>query len=100
MGLLAGCGPRGDDSSSPAHAAPAFVGAQTCASCHAEESAQWATSDHHAAMQEANSSSVKGDFSGARFTYAGVESSFSSEGGRYRVRTDGPDGLLADFDVT
>jgi tetratricopeptide (TPR) repeat protein len=50
-------------------------------------------------MQVANSRTVKGDFSGARFTYEGVASSFTSAGGRYRVRTDGPDGRLADFDV-
>jgi hypothetical protein len=89
----------GDGPSSPTRAAPAFVGAQACASCHAGAYAQWTISDHHEAMQVANSSTVKGDFSGARFTYNGVESSFSSEGGRYRVCTDGPDGRLADFDV-
>jgi predicted CXXCH cytochrome family protein len=50
-------------------------------------------------MQVANSVTVKGDFSGARFAYLGVESAFTSEGGRYRVRTDGPDGRLGDFDV-
>jgi tetratricopeptide (TPR) repeat protein len=97
--LLVGCGRVGDGRASPTPAAPAFVGAQACASCHAEAYGQWATSDHHEAMQVANSRTVKGDFSRARFTYAGIESSFVSEGGRYRVRTDGPDGLLADFDV-
>jgi len=98
-GLLVGCGGGSDGPSSPTQAAPAFVGALACASCHAEAYAQWAISDHHEAMQVANSSTVKGDFSGARFTYNGVESSFTSEGRRYRVRTDGPDGRLADFDV-
>ena len=98
-GLLVGCGRGGDSPSSPKQAAPAFVGAQACASCHVEANAQWAISDHHEAMQVVNGSTVKGDFSGARFTYNGVESSFTSEGGRYRVRTDGPDGRLADFDV-
>ena len=74
------CGGRGDAPSSPTQAAPAFVGAQACASCHADAIAQWAISDHHEAMQVANSSTVKGDFSGARFTYGGVESSFSVRG--------------------
>jgi predicted CXXCH cytochrome family protein len=50
-------------------------------------------------MQVANGSTVKGDFSGARLIHNGVESAFTSEGGRYRVRTDGPDGQLADFEV-
>ena len=99
-GVLAGCAGAGDDRlSSPSEAAPAFVGAQACASCHARAYAEWATSDHHEAMQVANGGTVKGDFSGARFTYGGVESSLTSDGGRYRVRTVGPDGRLADFDV-
>jgi tetratricopeptide (TPR) repeat protein len=98
-GLLAGCGRSAGVPPSSRQSAPAFVGAQACASCHATALAQWAVSDHHEAMQVANSSTVKGDFSGARFIYNGVESSFTSEGGRYRIRTDGPDGRLADFDV-
>jgi predicted CXXCH cytochrome family protein len=97
-GILVGCSGR-DRASSPMQATPAFVGAQTCAPCHAEANAQWAVSDHHEAMQVVNSSTVKGDFSGARFTYNSVESSFTADGGRYRVRTDGPDGRLADFEV-
>jgi Flp pilus assembly protein TadD len=98
-GLLAGCGQGTDVPPSSGHAAPAFVGAQACASCHAEATAQWAISDHHEAMQVVNGSTVKGDFSGVRFTHNGVESSFTSDGRRYRVRTDGPNGRLADFDV-
>jgi predicted CXXCH cytochrome family protein len=98
-GLLAGCGKAADVPPSSGQAEPVFVGAQACASCHAEANTQWAISDHHESMQVVNSSTVKGDFSGTRFTYHGVESSFTSEGGRSRVRTDGPDGRLADFEV-
>ena len=79
--------------------ASTFVGAQACASCHAEATAEWATSDHHEAMQVANGSTVKGNFANARATIHGVESSFSTDGSRFRVRTDGADGALADFDV-
>jgi Tfp pilus assembly protein PilF len=50
-------------------------------------------------MQVANGSTVKGNFANARTTINGVESSFSTEGTRFRVRTDGADGKLADFDV-
>jgi predicted CXXCH cytochrome family protein len=99
MGLLAGCGKGADVHPSSAQAPPAFVGALACGSCHADALAQWAISDHHEAMQVVNRSTVKGDFSGARFIHNGVESAFTSEGGRYRVRTDGPDGQLADFEV-
>jgi predicted CXXCH cytochrome family protein len=98
-GMLTGCAGGGDNASSSIPSAPAFVGAKACASCHAEAYAQWAISDHHEAMQVASATTVRGDFSGARFTYIGVESTFISEGGRYRVRTDGPDGRLVDFDV-
>jgi tetratricopeptide (TPR) repeat protein len=99
VGALVGCADGRSDRSAAVPTAPVFVGAQACASCHAEALAQWAISDHHEAMQVVNSSTVKGDFSGARFTHNGVESTFTAEGGRYRVRTDGPDGRLADFDV-
>jgi predicted CXXCH cytochrome family protein len=99
MGLLAGCGKDADVLPSSGQAAPTFVGALACGSCHADALAQWAISDHHEAMQLVNRSTVKGDFSGARFIHNGVESAFTSEGGRYRVRTDGPDGQLADFEV-
>jgi tetratricopeptide (TPR) repeat protein len=97
-GLLAGCRGAGDEASSVRGAAT-FVGAQACVSCHAEISKQWAASDHAQAMQPANSNTVKGDFSGARFTYRGVETVFTQDGDRYRVRTDGPDGRLADFEI-
>ncbi len=50
-------------------------------------------------MQVANSSTVKANFAGARVTYNGIESTFSTDGAHYRVRTDGADGGLADFDV-
>ncbi len=97
-GLASACA---SESPAPPAAAPppAFVGAQACASCHQDANAEWAGSDHHEAMQVANSSTVKGNFAGARVTIHGVESSFSSDGGKYRVRTDGADGKLADFDV-
>jgi uncharacterized lipoprotein NlpE involved in copper resistance len=76
--VLAGCTGASDRASSAIQAAPAFVGAQACFSCHARAYSEWATSDHHEAMQVANSVTVKGDFSGARFAYLGVESSFTA----------------------
>ena len=97
--LLVGCRGAGGAASSSTANAPAFVGAQACVSCHAAISAQWAASDHAQSMQVADSRTVKGDFGGARFTYRGVESRFTRDGDRYRVRTDGPDGQLADFDI-
>ena len=77
-----------------------FVGAGACAGCHADETAAWRGSQHAAAMQPATPATVLGDFAGATFTYAGVTSRFSRRGDDFVVRTDGPDGTLADYRVT
>lgn len=80
--------------------APAgYVGRQTCAPCHAAETAAFAGSHHDLAMQPAEAGTVLGDFAGARFTSHGVTSTFFRRAGDYWVRTDGPDGMLADFRV-
>ncbi len=50
----------------------AFVGSRACASCHAEQAADWSRSQHRAAMATANDTTVLGDFNDARFTYAGT----------------------------
>jgi predicted CXXCH cytochrome family protein len=80
-------------------AAPAYVGSAACASCHAEEHARWRTSQHAVAMQAATAETVLGRFDGATVTAAGVTSTFSTRDGKFFVRTDGPDGRLADFEV-
>jgi len=50
-------------------------------------------------MAEASESTVRGDFNDARFTYDRITSTFFRRDGRYWVRTDGPDGKLADFPI-
>src|SRR5262249_16757872 len=77
----------------------AYVGAQACAGCHPQEHAAWAGSDHARAMQVANETTVLGDFADRRFAYGAITSTFSRREGRYLVRTDGPDGTLADFEI-
>ncbi len=76
-----------------------FVGSPSCASCHAAEHAAWQQSQHARAMQHATEATVLGDFSGVRHTYDGVTSTFFRRDGTFVVRTDGPDGRLADFEV-
>lgn len=76
-----------------------FVGSESCANCHAAQHAEWMTSQHHAAMQEATEKTVLGDFNGASFTKDGVETTFFKKDGKFWVRTDGPDGALGDFEI-
>jgi predicted CXXCH cytochrome family protein len=83
----------------PPVAAATFVGSDACATCHQAEHDAWKGSQHARAMQLATAESVRGDFGGGSFTYAGVRSTFSRRDGRFLVRTDGPDGKLAEFEV-
>jgi predicted CXXCH cytochrome family protein len=80
-------------------AAPAFVGSETCAACHRAEHDAWKGSQHARAIQRATPGAVRGDFGGATFTAGGVRTTFHRREGRPVVRTDGPDGKLADFEV-
>ena len=50
-------------------------------------------------MATASDTTVLGDFNGAKLTYAGTTTEFTRRDGKFFVRTDGPDGKLADFEV-
>jgi Tfp pilus assembly protein PilF len=76
-----------------------FVGSASCAQCHKAEHKDWLGSHHAVAMQVANDQTVLGRFDGATFEQNGVKSIFFKKDGKFRVRTDGPDGKLADFDI-
>jgi tetratricopeptide (TPR) repeat protein/nitrate/TMAO reductase-like tetraheme cytochrome c subunit len=82
-----------------AHAAPPFVGSAACASCHAVQSAAWKGSHHDLAMQVPTKDTVLGDFANATFTKDGITTTFSRRNERFVIRTDGPGGKLADFEV-
>jgi predicted CXXCH cytochrome family protein len=85
--------------SAPGIAAIRYVGSDACQSCHATEAAEWRQSQHRAAMAEASEQTMLGNFDEAKFTYAGVISTFFKRDGKFYVRTDGPDGKLADFQI-
>jgi Flp pilus assembly protein TadD len=90
--------PRTPDA--PAASAPArFVGSAACASCHAAEHEAWRGSQHARAMQDATEQTVLGDFGDASFRHADYTSRFFRRDGKFLVRTDGPDGKLADFEI-
>lgn len=79
--------------------APTYVGRAACVECHAEQDRLWRGSHHDLAMQEANKNAVLGNFDNVTFRYAGVTSTFFKRDDKFFVRTDGPDGKLADFEI-
>ena len=76
-----------------------YVGAAVCKTCHEGEFKAWSGSHHDLAMQAATDATVLGNFADARFRHKGVESTFFKRGDRFMVRTDGPDGKLADYEI-
>ena len=77
-----------------------YVGTNACKACHQGEFDAWSGSQHARAMQHATGQTVLGDFSNARFTHAGVTTTFFRRDDKFMVNTDGPDGRLADFEIT
>jgi len=78
---------------------PHYVGSGACVSCHADQAAQWRTSQHHDAMAEASDNTVLANFDQSTFTYAGTTSTFFKRDGRFSVLTDGRDGELTEFTI-
>jgi predicted CXXCH cytochrome family protein len=100
IAAIAAASCRRQASPRPPVAAPsAYAGAAACAGCHAGETALWRTSDHALAMQKATASTVLADFAERRVKAQGVVSTFTHRGDLFGVRTEGPDGRLADFAV-
>ena len=83
-----------------ADTAPAFVGSAACVDCHQEQFRSWRGSDHDLAMDVAADSTVLGDFDDAVVTHEGVTSRFYRRDGRFLVETEGPDGAMAEFEIT
>ena len=76
-----------------------YVGAAECADCHPGEAKAWSASHHRLAMQPATEATVRGNFADATFSWKGVTTTFLRREGGFAVRTDGPDGKLAEFPV-
>jgi tetratricopeptide (TPR) repeat protein len=94
VSLLAGAAAPG-----AALEAARFVGTAACASCHAAQAKAWEGSHHQLAMAPALRTSVLAPFKGESLTAGGVTSTFTRKGGRFFVRTDGPDGRLHEYAV-
>jgi tetratricopeptide (TPR) repeat protein len=78
----------------------AFVGGQKCAECHKSEFDKWRGSHHDLAMDEANETTVSGNFDNAVFKKSDVTSRFYRKDGKFFVNTQGPQGQMGDFEVT
>jgi Tfp pilus assembly protein PilF len=76
-----------------------YVGTATCKSCHEAAYSAWRGSQHERAMQGANEHTVLGSFADAKFSYAGITSTFFKRDGKFFVNTDGPDGKLKDYEI-
>lgn len=85
--------------SSPQSAEAEYVDEQQCATCHADQTQRWHGSHHDLAMQEADATTVLGNFNDTAFTKDGIRTRFFQRDGRYWINTDGPDGKPTDYAV-
>jgi tetratricopeptide (TPR) repeat protein len=83
----------------PSAPAATFVGMVKCGGCHERELKLWKGSHHELAMQPANGSTVLGDFNDVSITDGAVTSRLFRRGGKFIVRTDGPDAALHDYEI-
>ena len=79
--------------------APAYIGSEACAECHADTASAWAGSHHAWAWNQPSEATVLGDFDDAVVRRKGVITRFFRRDGRYVVETDGPDGRLTEYQV-
>jgi cytochrome c553 len=75
---------------------PRFAGSNACGDCHHEELKRWIGSHHQLAMQPATDAS---NFGNVKIANAGMSSTFFRRGGKFMVRTDGPDGTPHDYEI-
>ncbi len=83
----------------PAGLSPNYVGRDTCATCHAEQTAAFTGSDHDKAMDLATEATVLGDFNDVTFEHDGLVNRMYRDGDRFMVHTEGEDGTMQDFEV-
>ncbi len=82
-----------------AHAAR-YMGRESCKECHEKEYNLFQGSDHDLAMDVANSTTVLGDFDNVTFTHFGITSRFYRDGDKFMVFTEGPAGVMEDYEVS
>ena len=75
-----------------------YVGSATCATCHEAEYRAWGDSHHRHAMALPDPTSVAGDFA-TEVADGESTTAFLRSGEGFVVRTTGPEGITADYDV-
>jgi len=78
----------------------AFAGSKKCLDCHKAEYDKWQDSHHDRAMEVANDATVLGDFKNATVEFHGVTSRFYRKADKFFVHTQGPDGIMGEFEIT
>ncbi len=76
-----------------------FVDEKTCASCHADQAAAFAKSHHARRWLSPMKRRCGATSTTSMFDHDGAVATFSRRDGRFFVRTEGPDGKPADFEV-
>ena len=76
-----------------------YVGSARCGECHGRQHRAWGKSWHARALARPERAAVRGDFGGAHYAGTSSEAWMARRGGKYSMRTRGPDGELADFSV-
>lgn len=77
----------------------AFVGSDTCQSCHQAEHAIWQGSDHFKAMQLPTDESVLGDFANVEVEFHAIKTRFFKTDDMFKVATTNTQGKNEVFDV-
>ena len=76
-----------------------YVGASTCAECHAEAHAKWEESHHYHAMELPSPETVRADFNNTEFVNYGVTTKFFMDGDKYMVETNNQEGEMEIFEI-
>ncbi|RCS54160.1 ammonia-forming cytochrome c nitrite reductase subunit c552 [Bremerella cremea] len=76
-----------------------YVGRNSCIECHQQQNQAWEGSDHDLAMDLATEETVLGTFDGAEIEHFGITSRMFRQDGKFMINTEGPDGLMQDFEI-
>ncbi len=83
----------------PMDTARNYIGRTSCAQCHQEQAEKFVGSHHDKAMEIATEASVLGDFNNQTIEHFGTTSRMFRDGERFMINTEGPDGLMNDYEV-